>query len=159
MPDSDEPMRIWSPPTKPEWRSWRRPVARPRKASCSATISATYTMLCSGCLMHSVCHDPPGTSSTDGRMRTSLGCAPMRDADGVEYCASCLQDRGAQAARDAATAAIERVRALHWRVVRDDGIERDHEDYCAECSCRPTLVRWPCKTVAALDAPAEAHGE
>ena len=85
----------------------------------------------------------------------------MPDSNPTLTDAGVLAERllAAEAARDAATAAIERVRKLHWRVVRDDGIERDHEDYCAECSCRPTLVRWPCKTVAALDAPMDSEGE
>lgn len=62
-----------------------------------------------------------------------------------------------EAERDAALAALERVRAIHY--------EDDHE--CAECSFEPmpdvgfrgVSVPWPCPTLAALDGAPEPEWE
>jgi hypothetical protein len=70
-----------------------------------------------------------------------------------------LLDRctAAEAARDAATAAIERVRKLHYATV--DGSGTVH--YCEECGVRDdfTEAGYPCPTIAALDAPVDSEGE
>lgn len=65
----------------------------------------------------------------------------------------------ARAEHDAATAAIERVRALHRR----DSVL---SDYCGECSDFGSdqhppgqLIEWPCSTVAALDGAPEPEWE
>ena len=64
-----------------------------------------------------------------------------------------------RAERDAALAAVERVRAIHER----DMVLRD---YCSECSDFGSdqfppgqMVEWPCPTVAALDGAPEPEGK
>lgn len=61
---------------------------------------------------------------------------------------------------DAATAAIERVRAIHLEVGRqvdDAGVEYTVCKHCTEVN-RYGQVRWPCPTVAALDGAPEPEG-
>ncbi|HZE38756.1 MAG TPA: hypothetical protein VE172_08080 [Stackebrandtia sp.] len=54
--------------------------------------------------------------------------------------------------RDKAEAAVERERQLHVRNVNTGDCE-----YCSERDYPDYAVPWPCDSIAALDAPAEAH--